>query len=81
MEEHHKKEIMEILSGLQCSKDFVCYTSGQVRLCKADDIGLESYLVCLEEHPKDCKFHVVLFGDKHFCKCPLRVYIAKNIKK
>ena len=81
MEQEHKKQVEEILNGLKCSKDFVCYTSGLKRLCKAEDIGLDSFLVCLEEDPNDCKFFAVVFGDKHFCHCPLRVYIAKKLMR
>jgi hypothetical protein len=81
MEQRHKKELIDILCGLQCPKGFVCYTSGQTRLCKAEDIGLDTYLVCLEKNPEACKFFFTLFGDKHFCQCPLRVYIAKKMKK
>jgi hypothetical protein len=83
MEQKHKDELIAILCGcrLQCSKDFVCFTSGQVKLCKAEDIGLESSLVCLEEEPKECEFVSDMVGDKHFCQCPLRLYIAKKMKK
>jgi hypothetical protein len=38
--------------------------------CKTDDIGLESFLICLEEKPKKCTFST-LFGDRYFCKKPL----------
>ena len=81
MEQHQKEELLDILCGLHCDKDFVCYTSGQIKLCKAEDVGFESYLVCLQEHPEECKFSLKLFGDRHFCQCPLRVYLAKKMKK
>jgi hypothetical protein len=74
---NHKKQIEKILNGLQCPKDFACYTSGQERLCKAEDIGLESFLVCLERDPMECIFSIA-YGSTHFCQCPLRVYIAKK---
>ena len=38
--------------------------------CKTEDIGLESFLICLEEKPKKCTFST-LFGDRYFCKKPL----------
>jgi hypothetical protein len=38
--------------------------------CKTDDIGLESFLVCLEKKPKKCMFST-LFGNRYFCKKPL----------
>jgi hypothetical protein len=37
--------------------------------CKTDDIGLESFLICLEEKPKKCMFST-LFGNRYFCKKP-----------
>jgi len=41
MDENKKKEIKKIINELQCSKDFVCYTSGQKRLCKAEDVHFQ----------------------------------------
>ena len=77
----NKEELLDILCGLHCDKGFVCYTSGQIKLCKAEDIGLDSYLVCLEKNPKECKFFSLIFGDKHICQCPLRIYIAKKMNE
>ncbi|MCG2722126.1 MAG: hypothetical protein L6247_02760 [Desulfobacteraceae bacterium] len=48
--------------------------------CKALDIGLESFVVCLEETPWTCT-HSFHFGGKHFCKWPARVHAAKTCKK
>jgi hypothetical protein len=78
--QEHKKKVAEILDGLRCPKDFECCTSGLERLCKAEDIGLETLLVCLETNPAECRFSV-LFGGMHFCQCPLRVYIARKLNK
>jgi len=84
MEQEHKKEIERIIGSIQCPKDFICYKSGLEILCKAKDIGDGSYtrpyLVCSEENPSQCKFSVH-FGDSYYCKCPLRAYIAKEVKK
>ena len=80
MKKKHKQEIEHILNGLQCPKDFVCYTSGQEKLCEALDIGLEAFLVCLESNPRECKFSV-RYGGNFFCQCPLRVYIARKLQK
>lgn len=76
----NKKELEIIIGKMNCPKDFVCYKSGFKNLCKADDIGLDSLLICLEEEPTNCNF-ATPFGYSHFCQCPLRVYIAKKIKK
>jgi len=73
-------KIEEILDGLKCPKNYLCYTSGHEKVCEVKDIGLESFLVCLERNPTGCKF-CVKFGGIHFCECPLRIYIAKKLKK
>ena len=79
MEQDHEKQLKEIMGGLLCPKDFKCYKQGFKNLCKAKDVGLESHLECLEEHPYDCPLSVS-FGGLYYCDCPLRVYIAKNLK-
>ncbi len=35
--------------------------------CRVVDIGLESFVVCLEEHANTCAFSLS-FGSKFFCK-------------
>ena len=75
-----QQDIEEIIDGLKCPKDFVCYKSEFKRLCRVKDIGMESFLICLENKLLECRFSIY-FGELYFCQCPLRVYIAKNIKK
>jgi len=81
MQQDHEKELREIIGDLECPKGFSCCTDGLENLCKAEDVGMESYLACLEERPFECKFSVSFFGDRYYCECPLRVYIAKKLKK
>ena len=76
----NKKQIEEIIGGISCPKDFVCYKSGFENLCKAEDIWLESFLKCLEDNPRECVF-AISYASGYYCKCPLRVYIAKTLKK
>jgi hypothetical protein len=80
MEQDRYKEIEKIVGQSKCSKDFECYKSGLKTPCKAEDVGLESHLLCLEERPFKCKFSVV-FGGLYYCSCPLHIYIAKKLKK
>jgi hypothetical protein len=80
MKEAHKKEMEGLIDELKCPKDFACYKSGFEVLCKATDVGIESFLECLEEKPFDCKFSV-FFGGLYYCQCPLRIYISKKLKK
>ena len=80
MNDKIRKEISEIIGGMKCPKGFECAESGFEHLCRAKDFGLEKYLECLEDTPSRCVF-AFAFGKTHFCKCPLRVYISKNLKK
>ncbi len=65
---------------MNCPKEFVCCESGFEDLCRARDVGLESYIKCLKENPEKCVFSLS-FGYSYFCTCPLRIYIAKKLKK
>ncbi len=80
MTDEEKKKIEELLGNLKCAKNFQCAESGFERLCSARDLGLETFLECLEEKPWGCTF-AVSFGERYFCECPLRVYAAKKLKK
>jgi hypothetical protein len=80
MEIDHNEDIEEIIAQMQCPKDFECYKSGFEVLSKTKDIGLSLYVQCLEEKVFGCQFSVRL-GSINFCQCPLRVYIAKEMKK
>jgi hypothetical protein len=80
MEESARRTIEDIIGQMQCPKDFKCAQSGFENLCRAQDIRLDKYLQCLENRPYQCKFGVSL-GAAYLCHCPLRVYLAKALKK
>ncbi len=75
-----KMELHEIVGEFKCPKDFVCYKSGFEILCKAKDVGRESFLLCKEKKPWECKFSLAV-DYEYICECPLRIYIAKKLKK
>ncbi len=77
MKEEDKKNIEEIISGLKCEKNFKCADTGFEFLCKAKDFGVDNFLECLESDPQECNFN--LYG--YLCQCPIRVYLAKKLKK
>jgi hypothetical protein len=80
MERDHHKELEKIIGDLQCPRDFKCYKSGFKALCKARDVGLETFIQCLEEDPSNCPFTMRLHG-MDYCRCPVRVYLVKELKK
>ena len=80
MKPEDKKQIEELMQGIQCPKNFKCADNGFERLCEAVDIGLESFIQCREKNPSTCAFSMP-FGNNYFCSCPLRVYLLKKLKK
>ena len=81
MEKLNKEYIQQILGDSECQSGLRCVESGLEELCKAKDIGLKSYLVCLEED-EQCSFALTTFGDENWwCKCPARMYIAREYNK
>ena len=80
MQQDYQKEIEDIIGQMQCPKDFRCYKDGSHNLCKAKDVGLASYVMCLNKSPNGCGFSVA-YAYAHYCRCPLRVYMAKTFKK
>jgi hypothetical protein len=75
-----QKRIEDMMRTFQCPKGYECYTSGFTKLCRAKDIGLESFVACLCKDPLACKF-AIHFGELFFCQCPLRVCICKKLRK
>lgn len=80
MNQQRKSEIEEIMKGMKCPEDFSCYRTGFRNLCKAKDFGIETILECLEEGPEECSY-AYSFGHLHFCKCPMRNFIARKLNK
>ena len=79
MDEAQKKRLDEIMAGMECPRGFQHCKFGFEKLCKAKDNGLKRYVECLEDEFGTCEFRVP-FRDGVFCKCPVRVYIAKELK-
>ena len=76
-----KMERVEALRAeMRCSKDFQCVESGFAELCKAQDIGLDSHLECLDPGADACLFSAVV-ESRHLCQCPLRVFLAKQLQR
>lgn len=80
LREAYRQSIAEITKAVNCPKGFQCVESEFRHLCQAMDVGRETYLACIEEHPENCSFAVFLGASWH-CKCPMRIFIAKNLKE
>ena len=73
-----EREIEQIISGIDCPKDFACHRSGFKNLSRVKVIADGKLIECLQEDARMCQF-ALTFGNAIFCKCPLRFYIAKNL--
>jgi len=80
MDKATRKKIQKIIDGMSCPKNFKCADNPVENLCRAKDLGLKSYLDCLEGRPSACPF-AEPFGFGYFCKCPLRVFLSKELGK
>ena len=78
IEKRHKRKIHEIIASMDCKKDFKCYKSGFEDVCKDRDSGMTGYVDCLGKTYQSCEFSMP-FGEGVLCRCPLRVYVAKNL--
>jgi hypothetical protein len=75
-----RRQLQEIMGYFACPKGFECCNPEFDPPCKAQDVGLETFVECLEDDSYKCVFSICL-GGEYLCKCPLRVYIAKKLKK
>lgn len=75
--QEHKGNIEQIISEMECPKNFICYESGFENLSKIKIIADGERIECLGENPLRCKF-ALCYGSLTLCQCPLRNYIAKN---
>ena len=80
MEHAHMQEIEKTINGLKLPGDCKWFKQGFGFSCKAKDIGLDSFVECLEKDSCWCPFSVS-YGCSSYCKCPSRIYIARELKK
>jgi hypothetical protein len=80
LEQDFKKEIEEIMGRMKCPKDFKCYKSGFKELCKSKDTNVGSFVECLEENFRGCRFSLP-FENTRFCLCSMRIHIVEKLGK
>jgi hypothetical protein len=78
MEQVNEQKIEELI--MCCLEDCKCHKQGIDNLCKAEHVGLEAFVECREKNPFECTT-AFSYEDSYCCFCPLRVYIAKELKR
>jgi hypothetical protein len=77
MEQIYVQKIEQLLK--YCPEGSKCHKQKVENLCKAEDVGLESFLQCLEKAPFECT-SALSYDGSYYCACRPRVYIAKAFK-
>lgn len=81
MNARHEHQIAHLMRATSCAIDFACVKDGCRSACEARDVGMEHNLICLDEQGyQECGFGFSS-GIGHLCRCPMRVYIAKELGK
>lgn len=78
MEELYEEVLAAKIDRLACPKAFECCTEGLENLSRAEDVGMQVIVRCLEPNSGECSFSAS-FGHSYYCSCPLRVYMCKKL--
>lgn len=77
---NNNKQNGPLMGEVKCTKNFLCAQKGFVRLCKAEDPEAENFIECHDDNPLACS-HSMQFSKTFYCKCPIRVHIAKRFNR
>jgi hypothetical protein len=56
MKKSIRKKIKKIIDDIECTKDFECYKSEFEHLCEIKDLGMDSFLECVDKEANGCTF-------------------------
>jgi hypothetical protein len=76
----HASQMEAIKSRMKCPRGFQCVKSPLGGLPKGRVIGQGELVECLEKRAPECEF-AMPFGEAYFCRCPLRIYIARTFAR
>lgn len=71
-----RRHLERLKAKTRCDRKHVCIETPGADLCAARDLGMGSFLECLETVRGKCR-HAFPFGKGRFCRCPLRVFLEK----
>ena len=78
-----ERKIEEIMGGMDCPRDFEPCKSGTEAPCKSRLLADGAVVDCTEAeclNEVNCKYRMA-FGFGHLCNCPVRSYIARELRK
>jgi hypothetical protein len=80
MEHQNMQDMANVLYGLKLLIEHKRYHPGTGFSCKAKDLGLDCYALCLEKDSGNCPYSTP-DGRANLCIFPARVHIAKELEK
>ncbi len=78
MEQFDIEKAKQILGDRNCTKELKCVNGGLENICKAEDVGVGVYHVCLEKD-QHCEFSI-RFRARFLCFCPVRIQLSKELQ-
>ncbi len=75
-----ERQVKDIIDRMECPISFQCYRHGFQDMCKAYFVNDGELVECLDEEGKHCQFSHS-FGGGRYCKCSLRIWVAKHLGK
>ena len=78
-----ERKIEEIMGGMDCPRGFESCKSGTEVPCKPRLLADGAVVDCTEaecSNKVDCKYRMA-FGFGHLCNCPVRTYMAGELRK
>ena len=75
----HMDNAVDALYHIELLTDSKHYKPGVGFICKAEDVGLESFVQCLEKDSRFCAYSIPYAGS-HYCTSPARIHLAKTVK-
>ena len=78
MGQNYNKTSREIIGALQYPGEFRWHKKASSHPCKAKNIGLDSFVKCLEKDAYSCPFSV-RYGYSYYCRCHHADEMAKRL--
>ena len=78
MREEDSKAIENLMREMECPSDFACHRNGFADVHKSGTNPSTPFPPCMNGHHQGCRF-AFSFGYSYRCKCPLHIYVSKNL--
>lgn len=78
VEEEQKEVIRKKIEACGCTKDTKCIDTNFEDVAPVKSVAAGELLECYTDRAKRCQF-ALPFGRTHFCRCPVRAYVYKEL--